>query len=108
MVAAGGMTPDVFHAVSDPNRRRLLDLLAEGERAVMDLVRLFTISQPAISQHLKVLREAGLVTVRKLGRRRMYALNPDELRPVADWIAHYEKFWDDRLDRLGQYLKDNS
>jgi DNA-binding transcriptional ArsR family regulator len=95
---------DVFHAVSDETRRRLLDLLAGGEKAVLDLVRFFHVSQPAISQHLKVLREAGLVRVRPSGRRRVYSLNADQLRVVAQWVAHYERFWDERFENLSRYL----
>jgi DNA-binding transcriptional ArsR family regulator len=96
---------DVFHAVADGTRRAILDLLAEGERAVMDLVGRFRISQPAVSQHLRVLREAGLVTARQHGRQRLYQLNPEALRIVAQWLAHYERFWDERIDRLGKYLE---
>jgi DNA-binding transcriptional ArsR family regulator len=96
---------DVFHAVADHTRRRILDLLADGERAVMDLVARFRISQPAISQHLRVLREAGLVRVRQEGRQRMYSLNPKHLRIIAEWVAHYERFWDVRIHQLGAYLE---
>ena len=94
----------VFHAVADPTRRAILDLLAAGERAVNDLLAHFRMTQPAFSQHLRILRDAGLVENRKLGRRRLYRLRPAPLREVYDWAAHYERFWTDRLSRLGAYL----
>ena len=94
----------VFRAVSDPRRREILDLLADGERSVGDLVESFDISQPAVSQHLRVLREAGLVAERREGRRRMYALRAEGLREVYDWAAHYERFWSEKLDALGVWL----
>ncbi|MAG58330.1 MAG: transcriptional regulator [Planctomycetes bacterium] len=95
---------DVFLAVSDPTRRSILQLLAEGERAVMWLVERFRISQPAISKHLRVLREAGLVSRRRDGRQQLYRLEANELRAVGEWVAYFEKFWDERLDALGRYL----
>lgn len=98
-------TMDVFHAVADPTRRRILDLLVEGERAVLDLVSSFEISQPSISEHLRILREVGLVSVRKSGRQRLYSLSPIYLRKIAGWLASYHRFWDKRLDRLGAYLE---
>jgi DNA-binding transcriptional ArsR family regulator len=103
-MARPAATLDVFHAVADPTRRRILDLLAAGEQAVMDLVSCFRISQPAISQHLRVLRDVGLVRTRQEGRHRMYSLNPEQLRIVAEWVAHYERFWDQRFANLSRYL----
>lgn len=94
----------VFRAVADPTRRAILDLLAAGERAVNDLLKPFKMTQPAISQHLRVLREAGLVTERRDGRRRIYKLEAAPLRAVYDWAAHYERFWTDKLTALGDYL----
>lgn len=98
----------VFQAVADPTRRAVLDLLAAGERAVNDLLSHFRITQPALSQHLRILRHAGLVENRKDGRRRLYRLRPAPLREVYDWAAHYERFWTDRLERLGAYLDRNA
>ena len=98
----------VFRAVSDPSRRAILDLLAEGERAVNDLLAHFEFSQPALSKHLRVLREAGLVGVRAVGRERRYSLQAEGLRSVADWVAHYEKFWSERLDALGEVLDEEA
>lgn len=103
-MARGAADADVFSAIADPTRRRMLDLLAEGERAVSDLVAAFSLTQPSISDHLRVLREVGLVRVRREGRRRLYQLNPGKLKELADWVATYSRFWDKRLDALGSYL----
>lgn len=94
----------VFRAVADPTRRGILDRLADGASPVRALVEGFAMSQPALSKHLRILREAGLVAVEKVGRERHYRLRADGLRVVADWVRHYERFWTDRLDRLGDYL----
>jgi DNA-binding transcriptional ArsR family regulator len=94
----------VFRAVSDPTRRAILSMLAEGERSAGDLHAPFAMSQPAVSRHLRVLREAGLVGERAAGRQRIYALRPEPLRSVADWVGHYERFWVDRLERFGAAL----
>ena len=97
--------PDVFHAISDPTRRELLDLLAGREQSVSALVERFEVSQPAISQHLRVLRGAGLVSERRQGRHRLYRLEPVPLRRAYDWLAHYERFWRDKLASLGAHLR---
>jgi DNA-binding transcriptional ArsR family regulator len=94
----------IFFAISDPTRRQILDLLLASEHSVNDLVRPFRMSQPAISQHLRILREAGLVQVRRLGRERRYRLRGARLRAVYDWAAHYERFWNEKLQALGEYL----
>jgi DNA-binding transcriptional ArsR family regulator len=93
-----------FRALSDPTRRALLDLLAGGEQPVSALVERFRVSQPAISQHLGLLREAGLVTERRSGRRRLYRLRAAPLMDVYDWVGHYRRFWDERLRALGDHL----
>ena len=95
---------DVFGAVADPTRRSILDLLSRGERTVTDLCAHFDVTQPAVSQHLRVLRDASLVTVRAEGRHRFYALEPAAIREVYDWAAHYQKFWHRKLDDLGRVL----
>lgn len=95
----------VFVAISDPTRRELLDLLAEREYAVNDLVSRFEVSQPAVSHHLRILREAGLVKKRQAGRQRLYRLEARRLREVHDWVAHYERFWTEKLDALGEHLR---
>jgi DNA-binding transcriptional ArsR family regulator len=95
----------VFQAIADPTRRAILDALREGERSVSAILSGFRISQPALSQHLGVLRRAGLVTHRRDGRRRLYSLRAEPLREVEDWVAVYEPFWDSRLENLGRYLE---
>jgi DNA-binding transcriptional ArsR family regulator len=93
-----------FRAIADPSRRAILDLLAEGRRTVNELLGHFRFSQPALSKHLRVLREAGLVEAEADGRQRRYALRADGLRSVADWVRHYERFWNTKLDALGDVL----
>ena len=97
-------TSDVFQAIADPTRRALLHRLAAGERTAGELAQPFDVSLSAISQHLAILRDAGLVRVRSEGRQRLYVLRPTPLRKVARWIGHYERFWNERLDALGDYL----
>ena len=96
--------PVVFRAIGAPARRSILDLLCERERSVNELLEHFSMSQPALSQHLKVLREADLVSTRREGRCRYYSLSPEPLREVYDWVQHYEHFWDQKLNALGAYL----
>lgn len=96
---------DVYRAIAEPTRRCILDRLREGEQRVGDLVELFPISQPAVSQHLRVLREEGLVEVRQDGRTRWYRLRAEALSEVYDWVGHYEDFWSSRLSRLHDYLE---
>jgi len=105
--AAAGKT-DAFRAISDPTRRAVLDLLARGELSVTELCEPFAMSQPALSQHLKVLRDAGLVATRRDGRRRLYRIDPRPLRPVREWVADYERFWDERLRELARYLEEEA
>ena len=95
---------DPFRAIADPNRRRLLDLLREEPRSVGDLTVRIGISQPAVSQHLAILREAGLVDFTSSGRQRIFHVDGRRLAEVHDWLSRYESFWDRNLDRLGQHL----
>src|SRR5690242_10847135 len=90
----------VFETLAEPNRRRILDELRGGERPVGELVAALHVSQPAVSKHLKVLRDAGLVEVRGDKQRRLYRLRPEPLRVVDDWLAPYRARWDDALDAL--------
>ena len=99
---------NVYNAIADPTRRAILDLLRQGEQPVKQIAQPFAMSLPAISQHLSVLYEAGLVTQRKEGRKRYYRLNPEPLKQVSDWVNYYEQFWQEKLDVLGDYLEDNS
>jgi DNA-binding transcriptional ArsR family regulator len=98
--------PDIFTAIADPTRRRLVELLGEGDRSVSDLAGYFAVSIPAISQHLRTLRDVGLVVVEQVGRQRFYRLQPQALRAVYDWVAVYQRFWDERLDALEKHLKE--
>lgn len=98
-------TMDVFHAIADAQRRRLLELLAHGEKPVQELVAQFTISFAAVSQHLRVLRQAGLVTCRTAGRHRLYSAHPERLQAVHAWTAQYQRFWQTHLQQLGDYLE---
>jgi DNA-binding transcriptional ArsR family regulator len=104
MVVTPQRKPDVFTAISHRGRRQMLDLLTETERSVSVIAAHFEMRRPAVSQHLRILLDAGLVTERRHGRERRYRLVPEQLGPVRDWIAHYERFWDDRLQRLQKHL----
>ena len=95
----------LFEALAEPNRRRILDLLRAGERPAGDLVELIGLSQPGVSKHLKMLREAGLVSVRRDGQRRLYRLEPAELAELDAWLAPFRSFWAARLDALGDHLE---
>jgi len=94
-----------FEALAEPNRRRILDVLREGERPAGDLVEALAISQPGVSKHLKLLREAGLVSVRADGQRRLYRLEPQGLSELEAWLAPYRRFWAGRLARLDEHLE---
>lgn len=94
-----------FEALAEPNRRRILDVLRNGERPAGDLVEALAISQPGVSKHLKLLREAGLVSVRADGQRRLYSLEPDGLADLEAWLKPYRQFWAGRLSRLEQHLE---
>jgi DNA-binding transcriptional ArsR family regulator len=96
----------VFRALADPSRRAIYERLTRGEAAVKDLTARFDISQPAVSQHLSALRRAGLVSERRSGRLVYYRVQPKGLRPLIDWIAHYQAFWLERMDRLQDLLKE--
>jgi DNA-binding transcriptional ArsR family regulator len=95
----------VFECLAEPHRRRILDLLREGERSAGDLVAAIGISQPGMSKHLRVLRQAGLVRAAVDGQRRIYALRPEGLAAVEAWLAPYRIFWADRLDALDTHIK---
>ena len=93
-----------FELLADPTRRRLLDALRVGECSVGALVDQLKMSQPAVSKHLRVLRNAGLAAVRVDAQRRIYSLRPEGLREVDDWLTPYRAFWEERLDALEQTL----
>lgn len=99
------MERDVFSALADPTRRQMLDLLVRRERAAGELVRAFpSISQPGVSRHLRILREAGLVRVRQERRHRFYSLRSERLAEVDSWITKFRGFWEVELDSLEAYL----
>jgi len=104
-VARSSTTSDVFNAIAEANRREILDALMTGEKAVGEIVNDLSMSQPQVSKHLRVLSEVGLVRCRAEGRRRLYRLEPARLRPMHEWLAKYEQMWNDRLDRMDDYLK---
>lgn len=95
---------DRFTALADPTRRRILELLGDGERAAGEIADHFAASPPAISQHLKVLRETGLVKVRPDGQHRFYSLDPEGLDEVDAWLKRIRRFWGERLDALEREL----
>ena len=97
----------VYAALAEPHRRQILDLLREDERPVNELVTHLRISQPGVSKHLKVLREAGLVHVRRAGKQRWYGLAPQPLAEVDAWLEPYRAFWSQRLDALERHLEEN-
>jgi DNA-binding transcriptional ArsR family regulator len=95
----------VFEVLAEDNRRRILDLLADDERAVGDLVQSLSLSQPAVSKHLKVLREAGLVEARTDAQRRVYRIRSEPLREVDDWLTPFRRRWADHLSALERHLE---
>jgi DNA-binding transcriptional ArsR family regulator len=105
-MARAATTADAFNAVAEPRRRQILDVLAGGERPVNDLVQALGVAQPQVSKHLRVLREVGAVDVRDEGRRRMYRLNGQALKPIHDWVKAYEDTWSARFDQLDVVLED--
>jgi DNA-binding transcriptional ArsR family regulator len=105
-MARAATTADAFNAIAEPRRRQILDVLAEGERPVNDLVRRLGLGQPQVSKHLRVLREVGAVDVRSQGRERLYRLNGRALKPIHDWVKDYEQTWSDRFELMDDVLED--
>ena len=95
----------VFQALADPSRRAIFESLAQGEAAVRDITARFDISQPAVSQHLATLRDAGLVSGRRDGRHVYYRVEPRGMQPLLDWVEHYRAFWTERVGRLNELLE---
>jgi DNA-binding transcriptional ArsR family regulator len=93
-----------FEVLAEPTRRRILDLLRDGERSVGELVDRLTLSQPGVSKHLRVLRDAGLVQVRIEAQRRWYGLRPEPLTEIDAWLEPYRRLWAQHLDALEQHL----
>jgi DNA-binding transcriptional ArsR family regulator len=103
-MARAATTTDVFNAIAEPRRRELLDELAAGERSVTELVELLELAQPLVSKHLRVLREVGAVQVRDDGRRRLYSVDANALKPIHDWVSNYERMWSERFTALDTVL----
>jgi DNA-binding transcriptional ArsR family regulator len=105
-MARSSTTSDVFNAIAEAHRREILDALMTGEKAVGAIVSDLSMSQPQVSKHLRVLSQVGLVRSRADGRRRLYRLEPAHLRPMHEWLAKFERAWNDRLDRIEDYLRE--
>jgi DNA-binding transcriptional ArsR family regulator len=97
-----------FEVLAEPSRRQLLDAVRDTELSVGELVGVVGLSQPGVSRHLRILREAGLVTVRMNAQRRLYRAQPDALLELDEWLAPYRRYWSIRLDALGDHLEDTS
>ncbi len=97
---------DVVDVLAAPSRRQIIDMLRDGARPVNTLVDALGLSQPAVSKHLRILREAGLVTVQADGQRRLYALRPEPLMELVEWLEPYRRMWHESLDRLERHLDD--
>jgi DNA-binding transcriptional ArsR family regulator len=105
-MARAATTSDAFNAVAEPRRREILDLLAGGERHVNDLVQVLGLAQPQVSKHLRVLREVDLVRVRDDGRQRVYRLNAAPLKGIHEWLAGYERMWNERFDLMDTVIEE--
>ncbi len=101
-------TQFVFRALADPTRREIISMLADGDRPVAEIASQFEITRPAVAKHLAILREGGLVTVEEKGRERINRLNPQALKTAADWINHFDRFWDERLAKLKTLVEERS
>lgn len=99
-------THDPFNAVAEPRRRQVLDAIGGSEISVNDLAKKLGWPQPMVSKHLGVLRQVGLVKERRAGRQRMYRVNAERLRPIYDWVQPFERFWNERFDRLDDLLEE--
>jgi len=99
---------DVFNAIAEPQRRAILGLLASREHPVGDVVVALRLTQPAVSKHLRVLRDVGLVQVRRDGRRKLYRTNAQAVRPIHDWAGMFERYWEKQLDRIKKRAESKS
>ena len=104
--AKDSTTDRVFGALANPTRREVLDLLLHGPLRVADIAAHFDMARPSVSEHLKILRTSGLVNETKIGRNRYYAIEPEPLHELQDWLSPYERFWRDRLTAFGEVLSD--
>ena len=99
-------THDPFNAVAEPKRRQVLELLGARELSVNQIVTKLGWTQPMVSKHLRVLKQVGLVSERRVGRQRMYRVNAQRLKPIFDWVTPFERFWSPRFDRLDEVLQE--
>jgi len=99
-------THDPFNAVAEPKRRQVLAVIGTEELSVNEIVEKLGWNQPMVSKHLKVLKQVGLVSERRMGRQRMYRVNAERLRPIYDWVAPFERIWTERFDRLDEVLQE--
>jgi DNA-binding transcriptional ArsR family regulator len=99
-------TFDPFNAVAEPKRRKVLEVLGTQELSVNELVKRLGWNQPMVSKHLGVLKEVGLVSERRVGRQRLYRVNAEQLKPIYDWVAPFERYWSESYDRLDEVLED--
>jgi DNA-binding transcriptional ArsR family regulator len=107
-MARAATTSDAFNAVAEPRRREILSLLVVAERPVGDIVAILKIDQPSVSKHLRVLRDTGLVRVRRNGRHKFYSTNADAIRPLHDWAATFERYWRHQLNRIKERAEDKT
>ena len=105
MQSAAPIDQRIFHALADPSRRAIFESLTRGETGVKELTARFELTQGAVSQHLAALKEAGLVSGRREGRRVFYRVEAEGMKPLIDWITHYRAFWTEHVDRLGKLLE---
>ena len=99
-------TFDPFNAIAEPKRRQILEVLGTHELSVNELVEELGWNQPMVSKHLGVLKEVGLVSERRVGRQRLYRVNAEQLKPIYEWVAPFERYWSERYDRLDEVLED--
>lgn len=99
-------TQDPFNAVAEPRRRQILEALGADEQSVNEIVATLGWPQPMVSKHLRVLKQVGLVSERRVGRQRMYRLNAERLKPIFDWVTPFARYWSERFDRLDEVLRD--
>lgn len=98
----------VFRALADPTRRAIIGMLANGARPIGDIAAEFDMTRPAVAKHLAILKEGGVISVEQKGRERINTLNPRALRTAADWLNHFDSFWDDRLAKLKAAVEETS
>jgi DNA-binding transcriptional ArsR family regulator len=106
-VSSSARKHDVFQAIADPTRRKVLQLLAEKELAISEITAHFSMSRPAVAKHLQILTEAELISGQKVGREKIYRLQPEPLTELKQWLSFYEKFWDNKLSVLKHLVEDH-